>query len=130
MPAGRPTKLTPVVRKSILADLEAGLFLRVAANRAGASRGTVHRWQQEDPEFRDACARARAEGEASLVEALLAEDGAGRIDGANLRWYLERLNTRAYHLASKTEVSGPKGGAIKIETGLAAKLAKSLDEDE
>jgi len=123
---GRPTKFTPAVRASILADLAAGLFIGTAANRAGVSRGQVHAWRQEDQEFSDACARARAEGEAQLVAALLAEDMSGKVEGANLRWYLERLNTKHYHLPTKTEVTGAKGGPLAVEV-TAAKLAALLE---
>ncbi len=44
--AGRPTKLTPEVHRQVVAYFRAGSFEWVAAEAAGVSKSTFHRWLQ------------------------------------------------------------------------------------
>ncbi len=117
----------------ILEALREGLYPAHAAARAGCQPDTLEEWRKlgrKDPdgpygEFSRACLRAKMDGEAALVSRLIHGD-----DISKIPWYLERLNPARFHLSQKTELSGPAGGPVKIETDLAAKLAKSLDEEE
>lgn len=45
--SGRPTKLTPEVHQRIVAFIRSGAFAWVAAEAAGISKTTFHRWIQQ-----------------------------------------------------------------------------------
>src|SRR5215207_800487 len=67
--AGRPTKLSPEVHRNIVAFIRAGAYSWVAAEAAGVSKTTFHRWLQrgaEEPrgryrEFADDVRQAQAQ---------------------------------------------------------------------
>ena len=67
-PVGRPTKLTPVVRRRILDYLRAGNRRGVSARASGVSEATFYRWLNEDEVFRAEVEQAEAEAEVALVE--------------------------------------------------------------
>lgn len=120
--AGRPSKLTPELQEKLCGFLRQGRFLRHACAECNVDEATVQRWLSDAEsdgaslelvEFRDACARARADGEKvhlDAMETMVLE----KLDWKQRAWLLERLNPRAYHLTNKTELSGPDGGAIQV----------------
>lgn len=57
---GRPTKLTTELLDGICEEIKAGRTLAEAAALHHVSSGTVHRWQQDNRDVRDAIADARA----------------------------------------------------------------------
>lgn len=82
--AGRPTKLTPEVTASIVADLEAGHYIETAAESAGVHVTTLYRWMADGAKgiepyaaFHEAVTRAKADGEKDLVATVKAGDGPG-----------------------------------------------------
>jgi hypothetical protein len=76
--AGRPTKLTPEVHHEVVSYIRAGAFSWVAAQAAGVSKTTFHRWMQRGSEeqrgpyhafaedVRQAQAQARVAAEAEV----------------------------------------------------------------
>ncbi len=67
-PVGRPTKLTPLVRRRILDYLRAGNRRGVAARASGVSEATFFRWLNDDQDFRPEVEQAEAEAEVALVD--------------------------------------------------------------
>lgn len=87
---GRPTKLTPAVHAAIIDALTAGNFLHTAAEAAGVSSTSLHRWLQlgQDPdappayrEFWESATRARA----CAVQKIVAAAVEAAVGGAVLR---------------------------------------------
>lgn len=69
---GRPSDFTPALAERILASLEEGKSLRAICAKAGMpARGTVHRWLNEIPDFRDRYARSRDIGLDVMADDLL-----------------------------------------------------------
>lgn len=61
-PKGRPTKRTPCLVESILADIEAGDSERTAVLANDIAWQTWLTWKQDDPGLLDQCQYARAKG--------------------------------------------------------------------
>ncbi len=115
--AGRPGKLTPEVHQRIVAFIRAGSFAWVAAEAAGVSKSTFHRWLQRgeqegsEPycEFADevrqaqAQARVAAETEVRRAQPLAwLRYGPGRDRPAEPGWTEQR------------QVTGPDGGPLQL----------------
>ncbi len=60
MPAGRPTDYRPEYCEAVIDHCKDGATLTSFAASIGSHRAALYRWQDTHPEFRDACARARA----------------------------------------------------------------------
>lgn len=107
---GRPSKLEldPEITARIVANVEAGNYLVVAAQAEGIDRSTLKRWQQwgrdgREPyvEFCAALARARSKGE--MVAVARVREGASGWQGQwqwlactrPERWSLDRLTKTA-----------------------------------
>ncbi len=101
---GRPDGLTEEVERKILAMVRTGADLAVAAQAAGISRSTLHRWRARGAsegcgrffELDQALHRAEAEAEARLV-ALIARAGERHWQAA--AWILPRRFPETWSLA-------------------------------
>ncbi len=101
---GRPDGLTEEVERKILAMVRTGADLAVAAQAAGISRSTLHRWRARGAseargrffELDQALRRAEAEAEARLV-ALIARAGERHWQAA--AWILPRRFPETWSLA-------------------------------
>jgi hypothetical protein len=101
---GRPDGLSEEIERRILAVVRTGADLAVAAEAAGISRSTLHRWRARGEgegegrffEFEAALARAEAEAEARLV-ALIARAGERHWQAA--AWLLPRRFGERWSLA-------------------------------
>ena len=134
---GRPTTCTPEVTQRIAALIREGIFEETAAQACGVSKATFYEWQARGngtdksrpsaPEyeaFAEACAEARALAEIDKVREVRAagkpaevdpETGKPKHGGGDWKataWLLERRFDR-YRLTTKTEISGPNGGAVE-----------------
>ena len=112
---GRPSKLTPEVMATIIAEVKCGAPNNVACAAAGIGSSTFHRWMERasDPEapveyreFREALMRARQEGIAARLAII---QKAARNDWRAAAWLLERdlpdvfsLKYRVEHSAKST----------------------------
>ena len=121
---GRPSKMTPAIRKGIVAAITTGAPIEHCAGSLGVSRSVVYDWlargQADEAHgkptefaafFRD-IARARAEWwVATYGKISLGEEGwKGRA------WLAERLDrNRLAPPTNRQEITGAGGGAIKIE---------------
>lgn len=91
------------VRDEIIEKLENGNSMRtICEDQRLPDRRTIERWQNEDPEFAAAIARARETGfdrraERAVDEAKAATDPQkGRLAFDAERWYLSKLAPRRY----------------------------------
>lgn len=115
---GRPSLYTEQLADQICELMYDGNSLIKACDELGLKRSTVFNWLDAHPEFATKCARARD----ALIEVRLHEIGekiqTGAADPALLRievsheqWVAERMRPKV----TRTEISGPNGGAIKTE---------------
>ena len=63
---GGQTKRNEVTEAKILAVLDTGLSYKTAAEAAGVSETTLHRWRREDPEFDAECKAASAKAKTTM----------------------------------------------------------------
>ncbi len=87
-------KKTPERMKRILQALELGATYQLAANAAGISATTLHRWMKEDEEFGDEC--RSSEGKAAVRWLAKIEQAASAGDWHAAAWKLERRFPREY----------------------------------
>lgn len=119
--AHRPTKLSEEVQQRAVALLRQGNYIETAARIAGISPATYHGWRErgeadlhagmrtEFSEFFEATTRARAEGEATLLQQIrLAAQGAdGRPgDWRAAAWILERTAPDRFGARQELKHSG------------------------
>jgi len=124
MPAGRPTKLTPEVQKTICDTVSGGGTDRVACLRAGISVSGLGEWKRrgaagEEPYAAFLAAYKRAEGDFGLRNLALigkaAQDGTWQAAA----WLLERRYPEEYGrkvVQGQFEHSGPGGGPLEVAT--------------
>ena len=74
----RPTKLTPTVRRRLVAAAGDGLTLQDCAALAGVTRHTLRNWIRGDDEFARAFLRARAEARLEVLRQLKNGGGGGQ----------------------------------------------------
>ena len=115
---GRPSLYTEQLADEICELMYDGLSLIKACDALELKRSTVWHWMEQHPEFAAKCARARD----ALIEVRLDKIAdkieKGKADPAHLRievsheqWVAERMRPRV----TRTEISGPNGGAIQTE---------------
>ena len=117
--SGRPHMLTPELQAVIVAELEQGAPISMACDAAMISEGTYHRWRQEGQalgsgplhEFWEATTRARSKGRQALFGTVRK---AAVDDPKCAMWLLERGHRE--HFARRTEVTGPEGTPIPVQT--------------
>lgn len=136
---GRPSKRTKALVDQILRRVANGEILsRICREDGMPERGTIWRWTEEDPEFRDALMRAREACVHSLVDEAveIADDGSNdyvtvetrdggtkvvldkeHVDRSKLRvetrkWLAGCVAPKAYGQKSTHEVTGPNGGPL------------------
>jgi transposase len=133
-PGGQRSKLTPAYTNKVIEALRAGNYIETACAYAGISTTAYHRWIQEADqgasindtplsaddlqkrvEFRDSCARARAEAEVRNV-ALIQKAATSPKNWAAAGWWLERSKPDRWGRQTKVtqEISGPGGAPIQI----------------
>ena len=133
---GRPTKLTPELQADIIEALEHGMHQESAANRAGIAKGTFYNWLERgrnEPDtiyadFLDAVEKARARPEAEALEAIHVAWRDGTWQAA--AWFLERSHPQKYGRINRTEISGPEGEPIKVDTNVKQVLLEKLGLDD
>ncbi len=114
--AGRPTKLTPELAKTIVEAIRGGNYAQVAAATAGIGEETFYTWLargKDEPEgiyreFREAVLTASGEAEQEKLERLqreaLAEDG----DWKAAAWWLERRFPKRWGRQQRLEIVTPE----------------------
>lgn len=124
-PVGRPTKYTDELADAICERMINGEHIvKICQDEKMPGRTTVYRWMAENPEFGTRIARAR-EGLADYVAWQILEmaskstnetANADRVKLAAWQWHAARLAPKRYSEKMITELSGPDGAPVQIET--------------
>lgn len=121
---GRPSKLTPEVKKKLLDLIRAGNYYSVACTAVGIDYATFRRWieKAEQPgtppeyrEFRDDLMRAEAEAEAALVAIWRghAPTSPGAVRDLLAKRYPERWGDGKQKVA--VEITGGEGKPVEVK---------------
>jgi hypothetical protein len=120
--AGRPPKLTQEVEQRIVLLLRSGNHRRTAAIVAGISPSSFHAWMAAGEKskrgpfarFRRAVLQAEAQIEAQMVGIVVQK---ATTDVKQAKWWLTHKARKRWgdNQTQKVELSGPKGGPIKVE---------------
>lgn len=143
---GRPSMFTEERTQKILEYLGAGNYIDTACAAAGISHTTFYNWmdrgkQERDrlratssepaPDeapyvaFVDAVEKAQADAEARNVAIIQKAAVTGTWQAA--AWWLERTRPKKYARMEKAEITGPEGGAVRVDVSteeLERKIAK------
>lgn len=126
LPAIRRVAFSPTVVETVCEYLRQGKSLREIGRMEGMpSRETLRQWGERHPDVLADITRAREQGfeelaERGLEEARSADDPAkGRLSLDALRWFLAKLHPERYGERIRSEVSGPNGAPIAIESEVA-----------
>lgn len=135
--AGRPKKYTQELADTIYERMVNGEHIvQICNDEDMPGRSTVYRWMDDYPEFGTRIARAR-EGLADHVAWQILDMAskstndtaqADRVKLAAWQWHAARLAPKKYSEKVMTEVSGPEGGAIKVESSVID--ARSMDPEQ
>ena len=133
-PKGRPTVITAAVRKDILERIAVGEPLRsICRDESMPARQTIYRLLGSDEEFRTAFEASRKIGLEALADDLLdlADDGREDPQRSKLqidtrKWLLSKFLPKQYGERVATELSGPDGGAIQVDSLSEVEIARRL----
>lgn len=117
---GRPSKLTPDVKRRLMEAIRLGNYLYAACAFAGISIQTFHNWMDKGEkaksgeylEFFDEVTRAQAEAETRMVtlwQRQIPEDWKAARD------FLARRFPERWAPREKKEITGKDGGAIEVD---------------
>lgn len=121
---GRPSVYDPEIAQTILERLSDGETLRAICRTDGMPpESTVRKWALQDREgFGAQYTHAREIGFASMAEQVVEIADSSGLDPADKRirfdarrWLLSKALPKVYGDKISQEISGPDGGAVKIE---------------
>ncbi len=102
MREGRPSKLTPEIRKKILKHVENGLPYQLAAESVGIARSTLQDWKAKNPDLADALKEAEAKSVAVLVARI---KKASHENWTAAAWLLERRHPDLFGRVTETRLA-------------------------
>jgi transposase len=115
---GRPTKYKPEFCDLVIDLMSQGRSLDGCAPIMGVHPDSLYQWQHDYPEFSDAVRIGRAHA-TQFWEDRLIKVADGLPGNANsIMWALKNRSRAAagwHHDVQKQELSGPDGGAIKVD---------------
>lgn len=132
---GRPTSLTPAIKKKIVTCIEKGNYLDTAAAFAGVHRTTLNDWLRrgDDEEqgiyrdFSDEVHTAMAKAEIDAIEVI---NTVGKKVWQAKAWWLERRFAEKWGKKDKIEHTGPNGKSIEVSEEIAIKKLLNLTDDQ
>lgn len=124
---GRPTKLTPFVKKRLLEAALEGASYRDAAEYAGISEDTLRVWRQENEAF--ATEFRQAEGTAAINRCRTLKKCSDEGDWRAALSWLERRRAAEWSPKQTIEATGKDGGPIRHEHGLTVNAADCTAEE-
>jgi hypothetical protein len=123
---GRPSRYSAQLAAAILWRLSEGELLKdIADDPDMPHQGTIHRWAEQKPDFREAYARARQRQAHVFAERAVADGLAATPETAQAqrlkfdtgRWWASKLEPRVY--AEKTIHTGADGtGPVEVKLGM------------
>jgi hypothetical protein len=113
-PGGRPSLLEEY-EDDILVGARQGMTLEGCARLAGVDESTLHRWINQNEEFRKSLKRARAQGELQHLQS---------VNDRGSQFILER--SFGYVKTEKREIMGEGGGNLDIS--LTREVVDNADE--
>lgn len=129
MPAGRPSTYTPELAAMILERMSEGEFVQeICAEEGMPHVGTLWRWREARPEFREAYARARlaqadAIAERGFLRAWNAKDAQiDRLAFDAAKWISAKLDPRNY--GDKQVIAGDADAPVKTETKVTVEIVR------
>ena len=129
-------KLTDELIKQFCDLVREGHYLNYAAAKCGVHEARIRVWyklgsqENENPIFEKfvvECDKARGEHAAKLLDAMT-QCVPGEKDWKMYAWKLERLCPKTFHLTTKTELSGPEGGPIQVQSPVIMIPKEDADE--
>lgn len=112
-PGGRPSEYKPAYGRELLELMASGLSLTAAAAELGFTRQTAWNWGKEHPEFFDLLELGKGKRALMFERGLISTENA--VKAANIRFALTKVAPEEWAEVTRTEVSGPGGGPIKVE---------------
>lgn len=108
---GRPTKLTPVMLKTITDAMGTGLSVEDTCLYAGIGKSTFYEWIAEFPEFADAIKTAEVKAKMRRILRIeqAARDGHWQADA----WYLERKYPEEFGKRMTLQISAEDAALLK-----------------
>jgi len=119
--AGRRTKLTPELQKTLCMVLGAGNYIETACAHVGLGLSTFYRWMERGEkantgiykEFWEAVQKARA---SAIVRNVALIQQAAQENWQAAAWWLERSQPDKWgRRVSQVEMSGPNGQPIAVQ---------------
>ena len=122
---GRDFAITEDDHDDLLQAAKTGLSLRGCARAAGVSHSQLRRYLDAHEEFRSSFERARAHGEAELIEGGLRDED---VDTSMAKFLL--ASSFDYKKTEQREVTGEGGGPVSVDiTETVVETPHSDDED-
>lgn len=130
---GRPSKFSEKLATTICKLLSDGkTLLAICRAPEMPHRETVRRWLHENEEFYGKYVRARTEQAEALVDkiheiAANEEDvNRGRLRIDAIKWHAAKLKPGTFGDKLTQEISGPGGGAVKVDVDVDLELARRI----
>lgn len=120
---GRKTRLTPERQAKIVNAIRAGAYIETAAAAAGINKTSLYAWLKKGERypgtifsaFADAVNEALAQAE--MRDVLAISKAAGE-DWRAAAWRLERKFPGRWGQITRTQISGPDGGPVRVNTNV------------
>jgi len=130
---GRPSSYKPDFCQRVISLMAEGRSLDGCAALLGVHPDSLYTWQKVHPEFSDAVKTGRAAATAFWESRLLdiAQGASGNAQA--IQWALRNRSRAASgwdHAHAKVELSGPNGGAVRVQTDLAVIDARLLTPEQ
>lgn len=129
---GRKTRLTLDRQEKIINAIRAGAYIETAAAAAGINKTSLYAWLKKGERypgtifsaFADAVNAALAQAE--MRDVLAISKAAGEGDWRAAAWRLERKFPGRWGQTTRTQISGPDGGPVQVNTNV--DVTKLTDE--
>lgn len=125
-PVGRPSTFTQEMADKICEEIAMGKALRWLCRQDGwPAERTVNQWLEKNEQFAQQYARARVMQQDGFVDemVMIADDQSIPPDRARVmidtrKWVAGKMAPKKYSDKIQTEISGPGGAPVKIETNV------------
>jgi hypothetical protein len=130
----RLDKRDPALLERVRGMIASGMTNREISDELGIAETTFYKWKRDWDQFSQTVKEADDEGRASAEAAIKAAWADGTWQAA--AWWLERKWPHQYGRYTRTELSGPQGGPVRVDVSrltsaeIAALLSRGQDGDD